>query len=89
MRYKYARESFTLDEWIDIILGAIDYNAAGYESRQQKLAMITRLLPFVEKRLNLIELAPQRYRQVLFVRIGQPLWLAFFWRYYVQSKNVL
>lgn len=36
--YKYARESFTLDEWIDIILGAIDYNAAGYESRQQKLA---------------------------------------------------
>ena len=57
--FKFARESFTLDEWIDIILGAIDYNAAGYESQQQKLSMITRLLPFIEKRLNLIELAPK------------------------------
>lgn len=57
--FKYARESFSLDEWIDIILGAIDYNAAGYESKEQKLAMITRLLPFVEKRLNMIELAPK------------------------------
>ena len=57
--FKYARESFTLDEWIDLLLGAIDYNAAGYESRQQKLSMISRLLPFVEKRLNMIELAPK------------------------------
>lgn len=57
--YRYARESFTLDEWIDIILGAVDYNAAGYESKRQKLSMITRFLPFVEKRLNMIELAPK------------------------------
>lgn len=57
--FRYARESFTLNEWIDIILGAIDYNAAGYETQKQKLAMITRLLPFVEKRLNMIELAPK------------------------------
>ena len=87
--YKYARESFTLDEWIDIILGAIDYNAAGYASRQQKLAMITRLLPFVEKRLNMIELAPKGTGKSYFVWLGQPLWLAFVWRYYVQSKDVL
>ena len=57
--FKYAREDFSLDEWIDIILGAIDYNADGYERKKQKLAMITRLLPFVEKRLNMIELAPK------------------------------
>ena len=57
--FKFARESFSLDEWINIILGAIDYNAAGYETQQQKLSMITRLLPFIEKRLNMIELAPK------------------------------
>ena len=34
-------------------------NADGYETEAQKLAMLTRLLPFVEKRVNLIELAPK------------------------------
>ena len=57
--YKDVRTEFTTSEWIDILLGAIDYNAAGYESEEQKLAMLTRILPFVEKRLNLIELAPK------------------------------
>ena len=40
-------------------LGAIDYNADGYETELQKLSMLTRLLPFVEKRVNIIELAPK------------------------------
>ena len=57
--YKEVREEFTVDEWIDVVLGAIDYNADGYESKEQKLTMLSRLLPFVEKSLNLIELAPK------------------------------
>lgn len=57
--YKDVRAEFTIDEWIDVLLGAIDYNAAGYEDKTQKLTLLTRLLPFVEKRLNLIELAPK------------------------------
>ena len=57
--YKDVRKEFSIHEWIDVLLGAIDYNASGYEDEHQKLAMLTRLLPFVEKRLNLIELAPK------------------------------
>ncbi len=57
--YKDMRSFFTTDEWIDVVLGAIDYNAMGYESKLQKLSMLTRLLPFVEKRINIIELAPK------------------------------
>ena len=57
--YKDVRTEFTTDEWINILLGAIDYNAEGYASEEQKLTMLTRLLPFVEKNLNLIELAPK------------------------------
>lgn len=57
--YKDARSEFTVSEWIDILLGAIDYNAAGYKDEDEKLAMLTRLLPFIEKRLNFIELAPK------------------------------
>lgn len=57
--YKDVRTEFTTDEWINILLGAMDYNAEGYATEDQKLAMLTRLLPFVEKNLNLIELAPK------------------------------
>ncbi|MDR3185741.1 MAG: BREX system Lon protease-like protein BrxL [Christensenellaceae bacterium] len=57
--YKDMRNQFTIDEWLDVILGAIDYNASGYKDRFYKLSMLKRLLPFVERRLNLIELAPK------------------------------
>lgn len=57
--YKEMRSNFTTEEWLDVLLGAIDYNAAGYETKLQKLSMLSRLLPFVEKRVNIIELAPK------------------------------
>ena len=57
--FKEMRSHFTTEEWLDVVLGAIDYNAAGYETELQKLSMLTRLLPFVEKRVNIIELAPK------------------------------
>ena len=57
--YKDVRAEFSIKEWIDVLLGAIDYNADGYNDEIQKLAILTRLLTFVEKRLNLIELAPK------------------------------
>ena len=57
--YVKARDYFTIDEWIDIMISAIDYNPKGYVTKKQKLTMLSRILPFIEKRLNLIELAPK------------------------------
>lgn len=57
--YKDVRTEFNIEEWIDILLGAIDYNASGYKNKDGKLAMLTRILPFAEKNLNLLELAPK------------------------------
>lgn len=75
--FKEARAEFTIEEWLDVILGAIDYNATGYDDELQKLAMITRLLPFVEKRLNLIELAPKGTgKSYLFGRVSKFGWLS-------------
>ena len=74
--YKYAREDFSLAEWVDMILGAVDYNAAGYTSTTQKFAVLQRLLPFVEKRLNLMELAPAGTgKSYLFGQISRHGWL--------------
>lgn len=75
--YKEARLEFTTKEWIDIVLGAIDYNADGYADETEKLAVITRLLPFVEKRLNLIELAPKGTgKSYLFGQVSKYGWLS-------------
>lgn len=74
--YKYAREDFSLPEWVDIILSAVDYNPAGYDSFEKKLTMMQRLLPFVEKRVNLMELAPPGTgKSYLFGQISRHGWL--------------
>jgi len=74
--YKEAARSFTLIEWVDELLMAIDYNPAGFLSIEDKLAMLSRLLPFVERRLNLIELAPKGTgKSYVFSRISKYGWL--------------
>lgn len=76
--FKDSRKEFTIEEWIDILLGAVDYNAGGYKNdEEKKLTMLTRLLPFIEKRLNLIELAPKGTgKSYLFGRVSRYGWLS-------------
>lgn len=70
--FKDIRAEFSTREWIDVLLGAIDYNSDGYQTEREKLTMISRLLPFVEKRINLIELAPKGTgKSYLFGRISK------------------
>ncbi len=57
--YCAARNEFTIDEWVDILLAGIDYNPKGFRDISQKLTLLSRILPFIEPRLNLIELAPK------------------------------
>ena len=74
--YKEARKAFTIDEWIQVILGGVDYCADGFQNEQEKITLLTRLLPFAEKRLNLIELAPKGTgKSTVFGRISRYGWL--------------
>lgn len=54
-----ARNAFTIQEWIDVLLSAMEYDPDGFDNMTQKLEFLTRLLIFVEPRLNVIELAPK------------------------------
>ncbi len=54
-----ARAAFTTTEWIDVLLSCMEYDADGFERLTQKMEFLTRLLIFVEPRLNVIELAPK------------------------------
>ena len=57
--YREARNNFTTEEWLDLLISAVDFNPGGYDSEEEKMYFIRRLLPFVERRVNLIELAPR------------------------------
>ncbi|MBQ4143521.1 MAG: BREX system Lon protease-like protein BrxL [Thermoguttaceae bacterium] len=75
--YKEVRNEFSIKEWLNVLLGAVDYNADGYEDDEAKLTMLTRLLPFVEKRLNLVELAPKGTgKSYLYGRVSRFGWLS-------------
>jgi ATP-dependent Lon protease len=53
-----SRQNFTTQEWIDFIVSSMGYNPDVYSERQ-KILLIIRLLPLLEARYNLVELAPK------------------------------
>lgn len=57
--FRDARKHFTTEEWINFLLSAMEYDSQGFVSMANKLEFLTRLLVFVEPRLNVIELAPK------------------------------
>ena len=57
--FRNCRSRFTLDEWVDVLISAMEYTPSAFASMTQKLEFLTRLLPFIEPRLNFIELAPK------------------------------
>lgn len=56
--YKEAREQFTKDEWIDLLMQSIGFNPEAF-GRRSKLLQLMRLIPFVERNYNIIELGPK------------------------------
>lgn len=56
--YKYAREHFTTEEWMGLLMQTLGLNPEEFTKRSQ-LLQLTRLVPFVENNYNLIELGPK------------------------------
>jgi ATP-dependent Lon protease len=57
-QYQSARASFTTEEWIDLLMQSIGLNPEFF-SQRGKLIALTRLIPFVERNYNLVELGPK------------------------------
>jgi len=56
--FKECRKYFTTEEWIDLLVSSIGFNPT-ILSLEQKFVLITRILPLVEPRVNIVELAPK------------------------------
>ncbi len=52
------RNYFTTHEWIDLLMNTIGFDP-GHFSFRQKMLYLLRLIPFVEKNYNMIELGPR------------------------------
>jgi len=71
------RKNFSTEEWIDVLLSTIDYEPEGFATPEAKLTMLQRLLPFVESRLNLMELAPKGTgKTYIFSQLSNKAWWA-------------
>lgn len=56
--YLTARQTFTTDEWIDLLVSSIGFDPERMSPRA-KLLQLVRLIPFVERNYNLVELGPK------------------------------
>lgn len=57
-QYYEARKAFTTEEWIDLLMQSIGLNPEQFNERG-KLIALTRLIPFVERNYNVVELGPK------------------------------
>ncbi len=59
-RFIEARARFTRDQWIDLLMRSMGYEPDNpYYTIRRKLHYLLRLVPFVEKNYNLVELGPR------------------------------
>ena len=56
--YREAHGNFSTDDWIDLLIQSIGFNPDAF-GRRAKLLQLLRLIPFVERNYNIIELGPK------------------------------
>lgn len=74
--FREGRKQFTTDEWIDVLISGMEYTPSSFANKTQKLEFLARLLPFIEPRLNFIELAPKGTgKSYVFGNLSKFVWL--------------
>ena len=53
-----CRQYFSIEEWIDLLVSSMGFSPV-INDDYQKMLLLTRMLPLVEPRINLVELAPK------------------------------
>lgn len=53
-----CRQYFSIEEWIDLLVSSMGFSPLVNDD-YQKMLLLTRMLPLVEPRINLVELAPK------------------------------
>jgi ATP-dependent Lon protease len=70
--YRAARSKFTADEWTALVLQSAGYNPAVLADRRTRLLLLTRLVPLVERNVNMLELGPRQTGKTFLLRNVSP-----------------
>lgn len=69
------RKEFDLADWLILLIRTMGYNEQKYTTRQ-KLLILTRLIPLIEPRANMIELAPKGTgKSYIYSQLSRHAWL--------------
>jgi ATP-dependent Lon protease len=73
--FRECRRAFTVEEWIDLLVRTMGYEPTGY-SEEEKLWLLCRLIPIVQNRVNMMELAPPGSgKSFVYNNISRHVWL--------------
>jgi ATP-dependent Lon protease len=70
--FKKGRSGFALDEWIRLLLRSAGYEPDAIPSERQRWLLLARMIPLVERNLNLIELGPRGTGKTFLLRNLSP-----------------
>lgn len=70
--YRAQRERFSSDEWINFMLQSAGYASEAFPSRRLRLLLLSRLVPLVERNINLVELGPRQTGKTFLLRNISP-----------------
>jgi ATP-dependent Lon protease len=70
--YRAARSQFTSTEWTELMLQSAGYSPAAVPDRRTRLLLLTRLVPLVERNVNLLELGPRQTGKTFLLRNVSP-----------------
>ena len=56
--FSECRKHFTFNEWLDLLVSSMGFNP-NILTMRQKILLITRVIPLIEPRVNMVELAPK------------------------------
>ncbi len=70
--YRAGRAQFTTDEWIGLMLQSAGYAPDAFPERRTRLLLLARLVPLVERNVNLVELGPRQTGKTFLLRNVSP-----------------
>jgi ATP-dependent Lon protease len=70
--YRAARAKFTGDEWAALVLQSAGYAANAFPDRRTRLLLFARMVPLVERNVNMIELGPRQTGKTFLLRNLSP-----------------
>jgi ATP-dependent Lon protease len=70
--YRTSRARFSNDEWLELILQSAGYAPQAFPNRRHRLLLLARLVPLVERNVNLVELGPRQTGKTFLLRNVSP-----------------